>query len=130
VQIDPKKQVMKLRIKGNSVRMRLTQSEAAQLRETGVVSETVDFAGGGQFVYAIDTSADDDMIKITFENCFLRITVPGQLADEWVMSEQVGLESNATVPAVLIEKDFACLTDRPNEDESDMFPHPGKAACG
>ena len=26
--------------------------------------------------------------------------------------------------AILVEKDFVCLTDRENEDESDMFPHP------
>jgi hypothetical protein len=121
---------MKLRIKGSSVRLRVTQSEAAQLSETGVVSESVGFADGGQFVYAIDTSAEDDVIKVTFKNDLLRVTVPRQMADEWVTSDTVGLESNASVPAVLIEKDFACLADRPHEDESDMFPNPEKAACG
>ena len=26
--------------------------------------------------------------------------------------------------SILIEKDFKCLTDRPNEDESDLFENP------
>jgi hypothetical protein len=121
---------MKLRIKGNSVRMRLTQSEVAKFWETGVVSASVDFAGGGQLVYAIEISVDDEVIEVTFSNGFLRVTVPRHMADEWVNSQRIGLESTATVPPVLIEKDFACLTARPNEDDSDMFPNPGKAACG
>ena len=27
--------------------------------------------------------------------------------------------------SILVEKDFVCLTGRDDEDESDMYPHPG-----
>ncbi len=32
---------------------------------------------------------------------------------------------------ILVEKDFACLTKREGEDESDMYPHPeaGAQSC-
>ena len=40
--------------------------------------------------------------------------------------EQV-LDDGSTLK-VLVEKDFACLTER-EEDESDMFPHPEAQGC-
>ncbi len=33
--------------------------------------------------------------------------------------------------SILVEKDFACLAPREDEDETDMYPHPlaGKESC-
>ncbi|WP_375587860.1 DUF7009 family protein [Flagellimonas aurea] len=41
---------MKIRIKGNSIRFRLTQSEVKQLSETGSIIETTEF-GPSKFQY-------------------------------------------------------------------------------
>ena len=49
------------------------------------------------------------------------------MASDWVNTELVGMDNhsdNDEKLKILIEKDFACLTERVGEDESDMFPHP------
>ena len=55
---------------------------------------------------------------------------------QWADSEQVSIEAVQTIDdgselKILVEKDFACLTPREGEDESDLFPHPeeGEANC-
>jgi hypothetical protein len=52
---------MKLRIKGASLRLRLTQAEMRALEERGVVEEEVPFAAGTRLVYRLrrDAAAAD-----------------------------------------------------------------------
>lgn len=120
---------MKLRIKGNSIRLRLTQSEVAALGKTGQVSESLDFGSGGQLAYVLVASETANKLSATFANGCLQVSVPTSEARDWIDSETIGLEEKDTLPAILIEKDFACMTERPGEDESDMFPNPGTTAC-
>jgi len=47
----------------------------------------------------------------------------------WATTDLVGLEHQIQLKgeeklAILIEKDFKCLQERPGEDEEDMFPNP------
>jgi hypothetical protein len=46
---------MKLRLQGNSVRLRLTRSEVERLRDTGIVEESVDFGGGEVLAYRLQS---------------------------------------------------------------------------
>ncbi len=122
---------MKLRIRGNSVRLRLTKSEVAQINEKGRVEETVEFGleSSQTLVYALETTALLENTRATFENNCLRITVPKNQAEKWTNSNQVGIEfeqvfGNDKYLRILIEKDFACLEERAGEDESDAFSHP------
>ena len=44
-------------------------------------------------------------------------------------TEQVSIAANEALDdgdslKILVERDFACLAPREDEDESDMFPHP------
>ncbi len=127
---------MKLRLRGNSVRLRLTKTEVAQFGETGSVRETVEFGTEphGQFVYELTTSAQVEDVRATLEINRLTIMVPESQAKEWTQTNRVGLGTEQSTGEgktlrILIEKDFACLEERPNEDESDAFPNPleGKA---
>jgi hypothetical protein len=50
----------------------------------------------------------------------------------WAHSNQVGLQKDQFLSEekslkILIEKDLQCLTARPDEDESDNYPHPDAA---
>jgi hypothetical protein len=120
---------MKLRFKGNSLRLRLTQSEVSLLLSKGMVSESVEFGPGMKaFVYNIEILDGDGPISANFENGNLTVGIPKWLASEWAATEIVSIESGDAVPSILIEKDFACLTSRLGEDETDMFPNPAKAA--
>ncbi len=60
---------MKLRIQGNSVRLRLTKTEVAQIGKVGTVKETVEFgtAPHQQFVYALTSSAQVKIVQATLE---------------------------------------------------------------
>lgn len=123
---------MKLRMRGNSIRLRLSQGEVETFARDGKVEESVEFTPGGpNFTYAIEADGRRDRVAAEYDGGRLCVYVPSQLAVAWTSSEDVGFASpdGAVGPQVLVEKDFACLTPRDGEDESDMFPHPKNAAC-
>lgn len=125
---------MKLRIKGNSVRLRLMQSEVATFQKIGKISEMIDF-GINTLIYQIQKT-ENDTIKATFENQTITIFIPNEIGENWANSNQIGIEATLLLSEekalkILVEKDFKCLTDRPSEDESDAYPHPkeGSVEC-
>ncbi|HXQ63510.1 MAG TPA: hypothetical protein VN787_01545 [Steroidobacteraceae bacterium] len=116
---------MKLRIKGDSIRLRLTRTEVRSLLEAGIVEETTRFPGGAQLHSVLSTSRGAGSIAAGFDGGTLTVSVPPDVARRWGASEDV--EIRATLPLeggaleLLIEKDFPCLTARPGEDDSDAF---------
>lgn len=129
---------MKLRIRGNSIRLRLGGSEVAQLAKTGHVSESTRFSAlpGNQLTYTVATSADEREISARLADNEITVTVPEVLGRSWANSTQVGLKHEQRINdqaslSIVIEKDFRCLEPRPGEDQSDSFPNPATdAACG
>lgn len=115
---------MKLRIRGNSIRFRLTKSEVERLATERLVEEVVHFSPQN-FSYAIEQSSMPSL-RASFENGKLTVFVPPETARQWAESEQVGLEGGDGELRILLEKDFVCLTRREGEDESDNFPHPNR----
>ena len=122
---------MKIRILGNSLRLRLTQSEVRQLSSEGSVRQTIEFGPDSALQYSIKKSAVSQ-IQSSFANNHIIVEIPNETADNWAQNdvvslrEELSLGENKTL-SLLIEKDFKCLTDRPSEDESDMFPNPEEA---
>jgi len=112
---------VKLRIKGNSIRLRLTKGEVDALRERGVVEESVHFSATSRFTYALERGGD--AVTASFDDGRVVVRVPNALAIEWCDTERVGIDGNAGDVRILIEKDWQCLAPR-EEDESDAFPHP------
>ncbi len=129
---------MKLRIRGNSIRLRLGASEVAQLAKGDRVSESTQFSPllKDRLIYAVVLSTDAMEISASFANNEILVSVPQVLGQVWANSERVGLNHEQKVNGeasltIVIEKDFQCLEPRPNEDQSDSFPNPAKgAACG
>lgn len=126
---------MKLRIKGPSLRLRLTQGEVRALAETGRIEDEVPFGGGTRLVYRLSRDAAATRISASFAGGLLEVRLPEALAREWCASQEVTLAGiqEAASPAlrITVEKDFACLAPRTDEDESDNFPHPnsGTQVC-
>jgi hypothetical protein len=115
---------MKLRIRGNSIRLRLTKTEVSNLADEGLVEETTDFGNENTFVYSILASKEIENIEANITNNRLEILVPFDIAKNWANNEEVSVSSQQELLKVLIEKDFNCLTQRDAEEDADTFPHP------
>ena len=123
---------MKLRIKGATLRLRLTQGEIRALQERGEVEEQVPFAPNVSLIYRLRKDAAARQISASYRGSVVEILVPAATADEWCANQQVTLAQLQAVGGaqlnITLEKDFACLAPRAGEDESDNFPHPGAGA--
>ena len=119
---------MKLRIKGSSLRLRLTQGEVHSLETAGEVAEQVHFGGGARLTYRLRTDGKSREISASYGDNVIDIRVPRETALTWAHTDQVTLSHAEAVAdgelRVIIEKDWNCLAPRSEEDESDNFPHP------
>jgi hypothetical protein len=119
---------MKLRIHGNSLRLRLNQSEVAQFSKTGFVEDSVQFAPGASLTYALESMSSLKAPQALFTNGWLRIQVPGADATDWVRSDRVGISGDQPIESgkrltILVEKDFQCLHGDEKRDP-DAYPNP------
>nr|WP_067058559.1 hypothetical protein [Mucilaginibacter sp. L294] len=112
---------MKIRIKGNSLRYRLTKTDLANLAASGYIEETSDFSPQ-VFKYVL-SSATGNVLSASFENNTITINMPQNMIDEWAHTDRVGFEENNSGMYLLVEKDFVCL-DTVAEDQSDNYPNP------
>lgn len=120
---------MKLRIKGPSLRLRLTQGEVRALSDGGTVEEQVPFGADVTLTYRLRRDAAATHISASFAGGVLEIRIPDAVARDWCGNEEVTLATpDAAALRIVVEKDFACLAPRPDEDESDNFPHPDTGA--
>lgn len=104
---------MKLRIGGNSLRLRLARGEVARLAESGRVEESLRFAGGRQMVYVLEASADAAAMLARYDERGITIQVPLALVTEWAATDRVEMEADqplgdGTALHLLVEKDFPC----------------------
>lgn len=120
---------MKLRIRGNSIRLRLTRSEVDQLVENGSVQERVEFGRGkSRFSYRLVADDGIDGPSAIYEMDEMTISISRTAADNWKNAETIGIESFQSLGddselRILIEKDFACQKTRVGENDSDAFPN-------
>lgn len=112
---------MKIRIKGNSLRYRLTRSDVAQLSAVGFLEDKVDF-GNQSLLYALKLT-DEGSLSATFVNNTITLNMPKNMVDEWKNTDKVGFEHTAGDLNLLVEKDFTCL-ENVDEDQSDNYPNP------
>lgn len=111
---------MKLRIKGNSVRLRVTQSEVESLKAGNSIVEHTNFVGS-TLNYELLTS---DRCAAQFENQKISVFLDDQVLQKWFKPEEVSIRFKTGKTQFLIEKDFACLITREGEDDIDAFPNP------
>jgi hypothetical protein len=120
---------VKLRIRDNSIRLRLTRAEADILRDDGLVSARTGFPGGREFQYVVESSPASVNPGAFFSDNVVTVRLPETAVLAWANSEQVSIVGEQRLDdgeplTILVEKDFACLAPRDGEDESDMYPHP------
>jgi predicted nucleotidyltransferase len=121
---------MKIRIKDNSLRVRLSRSEVELFNEEGYMQAQTDF-GSNIFYYAVKRN-DDESMSVEFINAHLTLFVPQHLLEKWAATNLVGLEYNLPLDNgshlhLLLEKDFKCIDAVVTEDQSDYFENPAKS---
>lgn len=122
---------MKVRIKGNSIRYRLTKTEIDNFGNNGFLEEKTEFLNGPSFHYRLERKAGIEKIEASFSGNMICVFVPEHIATEWTTTEVVGFDTKMNLGEgkelfLLIEKDFVCLDDT-FEDQSDNYPNPNKA---
>ena len=115
---------MKLRLQGNSLRLRLTRSEVERLRDTGVVEESVGFDIECPLAYRLRASSADGQVAAAFRNGAIDVSVAGEAVALWAGSDEVGIYARSGGVTISIEKDFRCLTRPLDEAERDAYPNP------
>jgi hypothetical protein len=126
---------MKLRLRGNSIRIRLDRRDIERLIDRGRIDDALRFGPGLAFSYAVEVGvAPRDRPKASYADGRLTIRIETEDAEEWLAGERVGFDHEQAVDGgvvrVLLEKDFACI-DRPVGEEADdayAFPNPS-AVC-
>ncbi|KIO78825.1 hypothetical protein TH53_01715 [Pedobacter lusitanus] len=112
---------MKIRIKGNSIRYRLIQSEVTKLFATGHLEEYTEFAGK-TFGYLVIVG-DEEGLTANFNGNDIVLKISRKMIEELHHTDRVGFEDKTGPVSLLIEKDFVCL-DNVDEDQSDNYPNP------
>jgi hypothetical protein len=118
---------MKIRIKGNSIRYRLTKSEVETFCDNGHYQECTNF-GTKNFTYSIRVKKDIHLLEAEFKNNTITIYVQLDEIKDWASNDNVGfkhkyLTESGTELLLSVEKDFMCM-DETVEDQSDNYPNP------
>lgn len=122
---------MKIRIRGNSIRFRLTRGDVDTFGKTGKVKGTINFGAtaGGQLTYTLQRTDVPDLTT-SYSEGHIIIEVPIDVATVWANDQMViGMEHLANTDTehplrIVVEKDFHCVQIRKDEDDSDTFPNP------
>lgn len=119
---------MKLRIRGDSIRMRVSQAELEQITAEGRCADRVRFPGGAALEYGVEV-VPDAPLAAELDGGRLTLRVPRAAVDRWAGPEEVSISGEQTLDdgarlSLLLEKDFACLVPRAGEEEADLFPNP------
>jgi hypothetical protein len=120
---------MKLRIKGNSLRIRLTRPEVEKLSNTGRLEEETFFVDD-KFVYALQAIDEGNELAAAIAHNKITMFVPKHLLKDWPKNNVVGFNANMPLAnnnslSLLLEKDFVCL-DETSEDQRDNYENPNK----
>ncbi len=115
---------MKLRIKGNTLRFRLNQSEVAHLANGAILSDTTEFSPSQRLNWQLESTPAITAIEAAFANATVSVRLPESDVQHWTGAETVGLYGKAGVLEIAVEKDFQCLHRTGAPEEADAFPNP------
>lgn len=112
---------MKLRIQGDSLRLRLTQKEVAELNGNGAVDCAIHFPGGRALHYSVLSGGK---MGIGYADDSIRVELPEPVVKQWAESNEVTIEGFDGDTHILVEKDFQCLHQK--DRDPDSFPNPAE----
>lgn len=125
---------MKVRIKGNTLRLRVSRSELAKLLRGERVEDSIQFTAApeSRLSYGLQAAQQSQPVAIEWKPQSMIVSIAQERVKQWCAEGEVGVYATIDLGtagslAVAIEKDFACL-DGSDEENADSFANP-KAAC-
>ena len=114
------------------MRIRVSRAELARIVSEGQVEDGVEFGDGVHLTYRLRTVRAGPVSASYRGNC-VSVDLPTAAVERWEHPEEVSVRGEQALPgggslAILVEKDFACLTPRQGEDPSVLFSNPGHSA--
>ena len=121
---------MKLRIKGNSLRLRVSRSELARFQAGVRIEETIHFTAApeAKLTYALESALQPFPVRVRYGFHEVTVILSEDQARVWGAENEVGVYTSVEIGSagsldVLVEKDFACL-DRSDAENEDTFTNP------
>src|SRR5689334_12823197 len=117
---------MKLRLRGNSLRLRVNQKDVADLASGRTLAETLVFPAGAEFRYTLAVGESSIEASAQLVASTISVTLPEEKVRRWATEEDVGiyfeLPAGDTVLKVAIEKDLECLGAPAEERDPLAYP--------
>ena len=116
---------MKIRIKGNSIRLRLTKTDVQNLKEKGMVEEKTILGTEEIFKYSLIVAENVSALSAEFQAGKITVLLSQKEAEILTQTEEItiqGTQDNGEDKGLflLVEKDLQCL-DTTYEDQTDMY---------
>jgi hypothetical protein len=123
---------MKIRIKDNTIRLRLTKTDVSQLKENGLITCKTVITPEQVFQYTLKVDATIQSFSASFESNTMTISLSESQAHILTDTDDITIKGSQKNGEdgdlfILIEKDLQCL-DESDEDQSDMYENK-KTVC-
>ena len=120
---------MKIRINGNQLRLRLTVDEWQRFKLKGKVEDAIQFDPVQKIIYTLRISQGVDQVQACYNHPFIMVLVPQAVAQCWIDGDEVGISASMELEGdkqlhIVVEKDFKCLSERAEDQNLNLFPHP------
>ena len=120
---------MKLRIHGNSIRLRLTRSEVERFARDGRIESAVRFGPPPvcPLSYRLVVSPQPECMAAEYSSDRITILVSPVVAREWTATELIGISGCQPLGddgqlEILVEKEFRRMRDA--QPDPDLYPNP------
>ena len=108
---------MKIRIKGDTIRLRLSRTELTQLEAKGKVEEICHLSPTSHFKYSLVKKEGIQHMEASFLPHGIQINLPTAMASGLQVPEKVGFKDSVDNGInglnITVEKDWQCLKPRP-----------------
>ena len=112
---------MKIRLFGDSIRLRLTRVEVETLAKGGWLETIIPFPGEA---LACAVQLSDGPLEAHHAVGRITVRLPKEATAVWAASETEGMYATAGSLRVAIEKDYNCIHKPDSPDNAGTFPNP------
>jgi len=101
---------MKLRIRGQQLRIRTDPEEMRALASTGCIEDRIELGPNRALIYRLSIARGQQAIRVAFDDNVIEVRLPEESAKQWCSTDLIGLagtQQNGPVELeVSVEKDF------------------------